>query len=50
MSAVDEALVITEDEAYIFCEKRLRKRNALVPREREMSVVGKILAAVLMMS
>jgi hypothetical protein len=30
---VEEALVITEEEAKMFCEKRLRNLSALVPSE-----------------
>jgi hypothetical protein len=39
---VEVAFVITEDVAKIFCEKRLRKRRALVPRDRVISVVGRM--------
>jgi hypothetical protein len=39
--------VITELEAKILEAKRLRKRRALVPRERVVSVVGRISARVL---
>lgn len=44
---VVEAFVITEEDAYIFCAKRLRKRREFVPSDRAMSVVGKISAATL---
>jgi hypothetical protein len=44
---VDDALVITELEAKMLEVKRLRKRRALVPRERVVSVVGRISARVL---
>ena len=44
MSPVDEALVICEELAYIFCEKRLSSLVALAPIERVMSVVGRISA------
>jgi len=40
--AVVDALVITEEEAKIFCEKRLRKRRAFEPSERVVSVVGRV--------
>ena len=39
------AFVTTEDVAKIFCEKRLRKRRVFVPRERVMSVVGRMSAS-----
>ena len=44
---VEVLLVTTEEEAQMFCVKRLRKRRALVPRERVISVVGRISANVL---
>ena len=39
---VVDALVMTDDDAYTFCEKRLMKRSALDPRERVASVVGRM--------
>ena len=41
------AFVMTEEEAKMFWEKRLRKRRALEPRERVTSVVGRMSARVL---
>ena len=41
------AFVMTEEEAKMFWEKRLRKRRVLDPRERVMSVVGRMSARVL---
>ena len=41
------AFVMTEEEAKMFWEKRLRKRRVLEPRERVMSVVGRMSARVL---
>jgi hypothetical protein len=37
---VEVALVITDDDANTFCEKKLRKRRVLVPKDRDASVVG----------
>ena len=39
---VEEALVITEEDAKMFWVKRLRKRKALDPRDRVISVVGRM--------
>ena len=44
---VEDALVMIEEEAKMFCEKRLRKRSELEPSERVISVVGRISASVL---
>ena len=39
---VEEALVITEEDAKMFWVKRLRKRKAFDPRDRVISVVGRM--------
>lgn len=39
---VEVPLVMTELEAKMFWAKRFKKRNALVPSDREISVVGRM--------
>lgn len=39
-AVVEKSDVETVEEAKTFCEKRLRKRSALVPRDEVISIVG----------